>query len=76
MIRLTLADEYKTTDDLLLALEHIVGLIGGGCTSGHYPTWSLTGEEAECVCGRPYLDDPESGDGNGHTIDCPAGDGA
>ncbi len=47
MIRLTIQDEYYTTSDLLLALEHIVGLVGRGYTSGIEPNWSVTGEEED-----------------------------
>jgi hypothetical protein len=50
MIQLHVSDTYATSDDLLLALEQIVGMIGEGYTSGYTPHWTITGEQEELTC--------------------------
>lgn len=57
-LKLTIHDEFDTADALTDAMGHIVGLIEQGYTSGHYPGWTLEGEEFSPL-------DPPSADWNG-----------
>lgn len=45
MLKIDIHEEVDDAGELVDLLNHIATLVKEGYTSGHYPRWSITGEE-------------------------------